>query len=79
MGNDMRRFRLGTLMPFVVIAALATALAVQQRRASRREAAMQSEIASYVPRARNCRRPPIGRKSKPWSLKRKRQTPARRN
>ena len=42
----MKRFRLGTLMLFVIIAALATALTVQQHRASRREAAMQAEIAS---------------------------------
>jgi hypothetical protein len=40
----MRRFRLSTLMLLVVIAALGVALAVQQRRAARREDGLRAKI-----------------------------------
>ncbi len=52
----MKRFRLGTLMLLVIIAALATALTVQQHRAARREAAMQAEIASLRAASANSKR-----------------------
>jgi hypothetical protein len=40
----MRRFRLSTLMLLIVVAALGVALAVQQRRAARREAELQTRL-----------------------------------
>ncbi len=40
----MRRFRLSTLMLLIVIAALGVALAVQQRRAARREAELHARL-----------------------------------
>jgi hypothetical protein len=40
----MKRFRLNTLMLLTVIAALCIALVVQQQRASRREAELQSRL-----------------------------------
>jgi hypothetical protein len=40
----MKRFRLSTLMLLIVIAALCVALVVQQQRASRREAELQSRL-----------------------------------
>jgi hypothetical protein len=44
-GDAMKRFRLSTLMLVIVIAALSIALAVQERRAARREVKLQAEIA----------------------------------
>jgi hypothetical protein len=44
-GDAMKRFRLSTLMLLIVIAALSIALAVQERRAARREVKLQTEIA----------------------------------
>ncbi len=41
----MKRFRLSTLMLLIMIAALGVALAVQQRRAARREAELQARLA----------------------------------
>ena len=41
----MKRFRLGTLMLLIVIAALGIGLVVQQRRAARREAELQARLA----------------------------------
>jgi hypothetical protein len=43
--DAMRRFRLGTLMLLIVIAALSIALALQHYRAARREAGLQRDIA----------------------------------
>jgi cell division protein FtsL len=40
----MRRFRLGTLMLLIVIAALSIALVVLQQRAARREAELQAQM-----------------------------------
>ena len=45
----MKRLRLSTLMLVVVIAALGTALVVQQRRASRREAQLRAQLAQSWP------------------------------
>ena len=45
----MKRFRLSTLMLLIVIAALGTALVVQQRRAARREAELQARLAQAQP------------------------------
>ena len=41
----MKRFRLSTLMLLIVIAALVVALVVQHRRAGRREAELQGNVA----------------------------------
>ena len=46
----MKRFRLSTLMLLIVIAALSIALVVQERRAARREAKLQSELAKLQAR-----------------------------
>ena len=46
----MKRFRLSTLMLMIVIAALSIALAVQERRAARREVKLQAEIADLQAR-----------------------------
>ena len=46
----MKRFRLSTLMLLIVIAALSTALVVQERRAARRETKLQDEIANLQAR-----------------------------
>ena len=45
----MRRFRLSTLLLLIVIASLSIALAVQQRRGSRREAELQGRLALSWP------------------------------
>lgn len=45
----MRRFRLGTLMLLIVIAALFLALVVQNHRAARREAELQARLAQSWP------------------------------
>jgi colicin import membrane protein len=45
----MKRFRLSTLMLLIVIAALGTALVMQQRRAARREAELQARLAQSWP------------------------------
>jgi hypothetical protein len=45
-GNAMKRFRLRTLMLLIVIAALCMGLAVQHRRAARREAQLNAELAN---------------------------------
>jgi hypothetical protein len=42
---SLKRFRVGTLMLLVVIAALGTALVVQNNRAARREAELQAQLA----------------------------------
>jgi hypothetical protein len=44
----MRRFRLSTLLLLVIIAALSLALAVQQRRAARREADVQNRLNDHL-------------------------------
>jgi urease accessory protein UreH len=41
---DLKRFRIGTLMLIIVIAALGTALVVQHNRALRREAELKAKI-----------------------------------
>src|SRR5262249_7576457 len=46
----MRRFRLSTLLLLVVIVALVIALVVRERRAARREAKLQAEIANLQAR-----------------------------
>jgi hypothetical protein len=46
----MRRFRLSTLLLLVVIAALIIALVVRERRAARREAELQAEMANLQAR-----------------------------
>jgi hypothetical protein len=46
----MRRFRLSTLMLLIVIVALAIALVVRERRAARREAELQAEMAALQSR-----------------------------
>ena len=76
-GAHMKRFRLGTLMLLVVLAGLATALAVQQYRASRREAAMQAEIAYLRATSTQLQKGSVWLKGKPWSLKLKLTSPAR--
>jgi hypothetical protein len=43
-GNTMKRFRLRTLMLLIVIVGLSIALAVHQRRATRREAELQARL-----------------------------------
>lgn len=45
----MRRFRLGTLMLLIVIAALSLALVVQHHRSARREAELQARLAQSWP------------------------------
>lgn len=44
----MRRFRLSTLMLLVIIAGLCTALVVQDRRAARRDAEHQAQLADAL-------------------------------
>lgn len=46
----MRRFRLSTLMLLIVIVALTITLMVRERRAARREAKLQAEIANLQAR-----------------------------
>ncbi len=46
----MRRFRLSTIMLLIAIAALGVALVVRERRAARREAKLQAEMANLQAR-----------------------------
>src|SRR5690349_27375 len=47
----MKRFRLGTLLAWMAVLALALALGVHHRRAARREAQLRSALALYRSRA----------------------------